>query len=216
MLKLQLSRKNFLSLAAAGAAAGVLDVACGSPAAQKSDGTSGGSGSTAGGSNSVGGTSGGSATTGGSAGSVSSGGSTGGSNATSGGSGGSSGGSGGTSGGTDASGGANGGEMCSADVTVTSSGESHTHDLTVSMAAITAGVTVEIETTDSNDHTHWVELTDADLATLQSGGSVTKRTCNAFTDHEFVISCVDTPAAGPPACEEADMCGSEMGNTCPD
>jgi len=48
--------------------------------------------------------------------------------------------------------------------------------------------------TTGDSHTHDVTITDADFAALQNGETVTKYICfdnPNFTDHEFAISCAD-------------------------
>ncbi len=96
-------------------------------------------------------------------------------------------------------GGDGGGLMCTEDITITSSGNGHTHTLTVTAAMLNAGVAVMgLETgaaANAGNHTHNVDLSADDIATIKAGGVVTKFTCHGG-DHEYVISC-DPEAPAP-------------------
>jgi hypothetical protein len=142
------------------------------------------------------------------------------------------GGSGGSAGGTGAGGkGGNGGNAgtfstgggggtspavdCSAGITATSSGEAHTHTLTLPAADIAASVTKTYATSVNSGHNHFVRLDATDFAALKSGGEVKKKSCSGG-DHQFVLKCGgggSVPVV-PTAQECPDMCGASMDMTC--
>ena len=67
------------------------------------------------------------------------------------------------------------------------------HDLVIPLADLEAGE-LRTYTTTGNGHTHDVTLSEADFAALQRGETVKKYICYEaanFTDHEFVISCAN-------------------------
>lgn len=67
------------------------------------------------------------------------------------------------------------------------------HDLAIPLADLELGVT-KTYTTTGNGHTHDVTLTEADFAALRNGETVKKYVCYTLatsTDHEWVISCAD-------------------------
>lgn len=127
---------------------------------------------------------------------------------------------GGTAGGGGAAGGGNGGsagggDACMGDIEAEIS-MNHDHALTVPIADIMAGVAKVYNAQGTASHPHYVELTAEDFATLRSGGTIKKVSCNGG-DHEYVLSCGEaTETAGNPMCMMNDMCGSMMGTLCPD
>lgn len=201
-----ISRKQFLLVTAASTSA--LLTACGeeAPVSTRNNGTGGGAGS--GGGATTGGSGGGSAGTG-TSGSANGGSSTAGSSASGGSSnGGSAGSSGGTSGGTGGSGGTSG-EACVADVVAEISCP-HDHALTVPAADIMAGVTKSYDIEGLATHSHIVEITAEDFATLKAGGTVFKFVeAGDFQDHCVTLSC---GTAGNP--EEAPACNLGNAFTC--
>jgi hypothetical protein len=104
--------------------------------------------------------------------------------------------------------------MCGGEVFATSSGAEHVHTMTLPIADIMAGVTKEYESSNAVGHTHWIQLTEADFATLQSGGTVTKTTCSGG-DHLFELSCGEELTASelPAGC--SDDCGESQQFLCP-
>lgn len=104
----------------------------------------------------------------------------------------------GTGGESNGTGGENNTDSCAAEVMVTSSGQFHTHTLTIPLATIQAGGEVSIAT--SNDgqgegHTHQVTITAEDFTALKNGEHVTISSCDGGHYHQYVLSCV----AGAPA-----------------
>jgi hypothetical protein len=83
----------------------------------------------------------------------------------------------------------------------------HGHELTVPLADIEAGVDKTYDVSGSAQHCHEVTLTAADFLTLQSGGTVTKATCNG-TNHEFTLSCGEPPQPGSPDCAATPQQGA--------
>ena len=76
---------------------------------------------------------------------------------------------------------------------MTEGGGGHQHRVIITMAMLEAGVDVTVQTQQGSgepggSHCHQIELTSADIATIKSGGTVKKVTCNGG-DHEFVLSC---------------------------
>lgn len=67
------------------------------------------------------------------------------------------------------------------------------HDVSIPVADLMAGVT-KTYTSTGGSHTHDITLTGEDFIALQNGETVTKYVCltdPAFIDHEFAISCAD-------------------------
>ena len=95
-----------------------------------------------------------------------------------------------------------GGDVCSSDITVTSSGN-HQHTLTVTAAQIAAGTEVTITTSSDGQgpHDHEVTITAAHFTALKNGEHVTITGCD-FHFHEYVLSCAD----GAPAPGTVDTC----------
>ncbi|HTM44958.1 MAG TPA: hypothetical protein VL137_08390 [Polyangiaceae bacterium] len=132
------------------------------------------------------------------------------------------GGAGGASGGAGGAGAMNCGEAGTAQALSSWITLNHGHVLEVSMADVTAGVTKGYDTQGISMHTHWIELTAADFATLQAGGTVHKYSCNDDHEHEFIVK----GGAGVMACDTdktlmhiADTCfpvGAPMRSTCGD
>ena len=89
----------------------------------------------------------------------------------------------------------------------------HGHALSVPVADILAGVTKTYDSAGTAGHSHFVQITAADFATLASGGTLIKTSCNGG-DHEYVLSCaVADRAAAAPVC--SDECGNADGSFCP-
>ena len=92
----------------------------------------------------------------------------------------------------------------------------HGHELTIPIADIMAGAAKIYDARGTSAHSHFVELTADDFATLRSGGTVKKVSCNGG-DHEYLLSCGTAMGmAEDPMCDMADMCGGTMGMLCPD
>jgi hypothetical protein len=89
----------------------------------------------------------------------------------------------------------------------------HGHALSVAPADIVAGVEMIYSVMGTATHTHYVQITAADFATLKAGGTVIKKSCNS-SDHEFVLSCAP-PSRQPGAPTCTDECGAMMTNPCP-
>ncbi|HVJ18764.1 MAG TPA: hypothetical protein VM686_25255 [Polyangiaceae bacterium] len=172
---------------------------------------------------------GGGGTGGGTAGTTSSGGSSGGSAAGTGGTSAGTSGAGGSSAGTSGAGGSSAGTAgtggttpvnadCSAQLQVTISAD-HGHVLAVTLEHVMAGVPMSYDTTGTSMHPHWIQLTAEDFATLQSGGTVRKLSCNDGHEHEFMIACTGvapTPTSGITAhCDPEHACGEADGTFCP-
>ena len=64
----------------------------------------------------------------------------------------------------------------------------------------------------TQNHMHYVHLTAADFTTLQTGGVVTKHSCNGG-DHQYTIKCGTPPTAGTQTCTMTDNCGMSMTGT---
>jgi hypothetical protein len=229
-MKRHLSRKQFLSLSALGGL-GLFATRCTLDDTTTGTGGMGGTNATGSGGSSTGTSTSASSTsstattgTGGSAGSggssTSAGGSggrggAGGSSGGKGGSGGSAGsggrgGSGGAGGSKDA--GADGGGMCTgmlmANISMNHVGMEHM--LVIPAADVAAGAAKVYATSGAlQNHMHYVQLTAADFMTLQSGGVVTKHSCNGG-DHQYTIKCGTPPTAGTQTCTATDTCGTSM------
>lgn len=110
---------------------------------------------------------------------------------------------------------AGGGNACDGDIEAEIS-LNHMHALTVPMADIMAGVAKVYDTKGAAAHSHYVELTADDFATLRSGGTIKKLSCNGG-DHEYVLSCgTASETAEDPGCAMSDNCGNLMNMLCPD
>jgi len=84
------------------------------------------------------------------------------------------------------------------------------HVLTIPAADIVAGVAKTYVTGGATaNHVHYVQLTAADFMMLQSGGVVTKHSCNNG-DHQYTIKCGTPPTAGAQTCAATDNCGMSM------
>jgi hypothetical protein len=222
-----INRKDFLIVTVSAVAASVLSAACGdeTPAVGGTAGTGTGGSGTAGTGTAGTGTAGtgtagtGTAGTGtagtGTAGTGTAGTGTGGGSGGSGGAAGGSGGASGGSGGGSAGAGGGGGGSCGANIVAKSSGEMHTHTLTIMAADITAGATKKFETSNDSGHTHWVEITMADFTMLKAGMEVKKKSCSGG-DHQYVLKCGGggTAPVVPTAQECPDMCGGSEAMTC--
>jgi len=98
----------------------------------------------------------------------------------------------------------------------------HGHVLNVTAADVIAGVDKLYDTTGTSMHPHWIQLTAADFAELQAGGTVRKLSCNDGHEHEFIINCTGisnpSPTAGGviPFCDPDHLCGESTTNVCPD
>ena len=108
-------------------------------------------------------------------------------------------------GGTANVGGGSGGSVagaCGAALLVRGSNySSDPHDLSIPVADIMTGG-IRTYTTTGNGHTHDITLGDEDFVALRNGEIVRKYVCYAqasFTDHEWVISCADPNIM--PTCE---------------
>jgi len=105
--------------------------------------------------------------------------------------------------GADASAGPDSGGLasCAATVAARISGN-HGHTLMIPMADITGTADKCYNSRGTATHDHWITVTAADFATLRSGQTVLKRSCNGG-DHQYVLSCAATPpAAMNPACDD--------------
>src|SRR5688572_21799775 len=105
------------------------------------------------------------------------------------------GGSAGTSAGTNGSGGSGGGGACSDDLMATSTiDDAHDHTVTIPLSDIVAAMPGSFTFSVVSGHTHTIDLTAADFASLKSGGSVTK-TSSVETgaigahDHDATLTC---------------------------
>jgi len=127
---------------------------------------------------------------------------------------------GGTAGGAGTAGGGNGGSAgggnaCEEDLEAEIS-MNHGHELNVPMADVMAGVAKVYNAQGTAMHPHYVELTADDFATLRSGGTIKKVSCNGG-DHEYVLSCgTATETAEDAMCSDSDNCGNLMNMLCPD
>ena len=97
----------------------------------------------------------------------------------------------------------------------------HGHVLPITIEDVMAGVDKVYDTTGTSMHPHWIQLTAADFAKLQTGGMVRKLTCNDGHEHEFIINCtaVTMPATtgGIAAqCDPDHMCASTSTTLCPE
>jgi hypothetical protein len=131
----------------------------------------------------------------------------------------------GTSGGTGGAGGGGGagGSVapapdCSAKLKVFISAN-HMHVLDVTVADVMAGVAKAYDTKGLSTHSHWVQLTAADFAKLQTGKAVHKVTCNDGHEHEFIVNCIgqempETTSGIANYCDPDHMCAGAMGNYC--
>jgi len=64
------------------------------------------------------------------------------------------------------------------------------------------------------NHDHFIQITAADFAMLQSGQVVRKFSCNGG-DHQFILSCGTPPAGVAPVCGgNANICGMTATNLC--
>jgi hypothetical protein len=140
-----------------------------------------------------------------------------------GGAGGGAGGAGGVSGGAGGAGGS-GGAMampnCSAQLKVFITSD-HGHALDVTLADVMAGAAKAYDTKGKSNHSHWIQLTAADFAKLQAGGTVRKLSCNDGHEHEFIVNCLgvekpDTTSGVAGFCDAEHKCGDTMGNYCPE
>jgi hypothetical protein len=97
----------------------------------------------------------------------------------------------------------------------------HMHVLDVTLADVMAGVAKAYDTKGLSDHTHWVQLTPADFAKLQTGSTVRKLSCNGGHEHEFIINCIgqatpETTSGVANFCDTDHKCADAMGNACPE
>lgn len=81
------------------------------------------------------------------------------------------------------------------------------HLLDIPLADIEAGVEKVYSAQGQANHCHEVTLTAADFATLKSGGSVTKFSCNGG-DHEYTMSCGANPTPVAPDCGATPNAGA--------
>ena len=97
----------------------------------------------------------------------------------------------------------------------------HGHTLTVSAADVMAGVAKLYDTKGISDHDHFIQLSSADFAKLQAGGSVRKLTCNGGHEHEYIVNCVgvekpETTSGIPGFCDPDHQCAGAMDKLCPE
>lgn len=81
------------------------------------------------------------------------------------------------------------------------------HLLTIPLADIELGEEKTYSAQGQANHCHEVVLTAADFATLRSGGSVTKFSCNGG-DHEYTLSCGTNPTPVAPDCAATPAAGA--------
>jgi len=93
---------------------------------------------------------------------------------------------------------ADAGSMCSGDTIEADISNNHMHTLSIPVADIVAGVDKDYVTGGTTGHCHVVTITAADFAALRAGDTVRVVSCNN-TEHEYALSCVDSPTAADPA-----------------
>ena len=129
-------------------------------------------------------------------------------------------GAGGATGGGGAGGGAPIAPDCSAQLKVFIT-SNHEHTLLVTMADVIAAMPKVYDTMGASNHPHWLQLSAADFAKLQTGGTVRKLSCNDGHEHEFIINCVgvampNTSSGVANSCDPAHSCADTNTNFCPE
>lgn len=107
-----------------------------------------------------------------------------------------------------AGGGGAGPGACAAAITALISDNAAGHELIVPLADIEAAVDKTYDASGIASHCHEVTLTSADFVVLQNGGTVTKKSCNGNTLHEFTLSCGTPPQPSPPDCSGTPQLGA--------
>ena len=95
----------------------------------------------------------------------------------------------------------------------------HGHTFQVTAADVTAAAPKAYATKGQSEHEHWVQLTAADFAKLQAGGTVRKVSCNDGHEHEFIVNCVgnatpETTSGVANFCDAEHKCGDTNTNFC--
>lgn len=95
----------------------------------------------------------------------------------------------------------------------------HEHVFNVTMADVMAMAPKLYSTKGGSPHEHWVQLTAADFAKLQAGGTVRKLSCNDGHEHEFIVNCLgvanpETTSGVADFCDTEHKCGDVETNVC--
>lgn len=96
----------------------------------------------------------------------------------------------------------------------------HGHVFLITAADVMAAVPKPYATKGTSPHEHWVQLTAADFAKLQTGGTVRKVSCNDGHEHEFIVNCLgiampETTSGVANFCDTEHQCGDVETNICP-